>query len=754
MKKILFLLVFILFPLDVFAVGELVFDVEALKINNNDMYIGGWAIVAEKNFSAGSEINLANNINGIIEVVAIGENGVETVGDRTNFNAHSKTFKNNTNNDLLYPSRCNRRNLEYGNNNTCGETIYNGNDALGRGPLTCNGTGSNGSSCLSRNTNFAFKFDLSSLKTKYGNQTINFIIRIKYYEVKLNYGTKYFTMSKKNNNLNTVTSNIVISESSIDSVGNDVSVLPDTKDILIETDDYSVVVEAVGTKFVFNTDWGRVLNSSANYLYDSTTYWNFGSYSVLGTNYIQKTEVYDRLNKIYKGCHYGTQYCNSSYTYNIKHYNLAYGGISNGDTFVGDRYTDGWANPAWGSITGGLKLKINDVFVPQTKNCLDNVVVNKNNIEICESPNMSASCEHTVSKIKEDVALNYENLTPSICKNRGYSSKLIYTKDFKFYQKITIDVFDKMEDFDSVSDINIFRGGSFSIGATYGNITNYNSINGTDKYYVEYYIEIDEVCKPRYLSISPNEARVYNLTISDDDIKNNYYNNNVTTTLTEWYDSNDETRGKTNTSGNSVFVDPSDGVNFKLRNAYINLYTAKVRYSSCSNGESCRALSDVYFVPLNYYNNRFPVDITFNNINRLNIMNGLFDEYEYKCSIRIKDGNLENMKYRVIDLVDPFPNVRGNNYPKNWIELLTRNNNNLKFLYNRYIANNKEYYKANLTTNNISLVRENNDNNLSGKYLEVGSSDEKTLIGNNNIFSSGGNIKKYRVGYGKVNNGG
>lgn len=152
-----------------------------------------------------------------------------------------------------------------------------------------------------------------------------------------------------------------------------------------------------------------------------------------------------------------------------------------------------------------------------------------------------------------------------------------------------------------------------------------------------------------------------------------------------------------------------------------------------------------YFIPFNIenqINNKLPmIQFKFDE----DIINNV--KYEF-CELKFDD---MSYKYRVIDLNDPFPNVQDNDYPSNWKEFLENSSYKEKVLYYRYKDTNKEYYKAYLSTDNINLIRDNNNNKLNKKYLDVGLSEEKTLINDNKIFSSKNTNDKLSIGYGKKN---
>lgn len=421
---------------------------------------------------------------------------------------------------------------------------------------------------------------------------------------------------------------------------------------------------------------------------------------------------------------------------------------------------EGYASSTWGGIEGYISIKLETVPEPPD---LPNCLVDLNGA--CEY-NGSISCFDLISKSFSNDFLN-QRLNSS-CPSAGSATltvKKVYdiVESFKFnYNEDLFDISKKYwpgikldKEFKYSFERNISYSNSLIYPDYYLYVSfykNFSTIPGVlDCREVSGYVDNDFLTT-RGVNINFNtlnlESEVKNKSEKEPKLSYNYLNSN---------DAENKYIKSSNIILTSVLNDDSysvDGykVDYNIKKAFINKNSGIVRYKNSGNSMTEIDSGSYYFIPFNVKNGGDDFYVKSNSDEKLYFYTNLLDVGLYAdvdinsvCYVNLEPGNLENMRYRVIDLQDPFPNVRGNNYPKNWIELLTRNNNNLKFLYNRYIANNKEYYKANLTTNNISLVRENNDNNLNGKYLEVGSSDDKTLLNNSNIFSSG-NVYKYKVG--------
>lgn len=156
---------------------------------------------------------------------------------------------------------------------------------------------------------------------------------------------------------------------------------------------------------------------------------------------------------------------------------------------------------------------------------------------------------------------------------------------------------------------------------------------------------------------------------------------------------------------------------FTLYNAYIEKNSSKVFYN-ISGGNKYLEQGAMYFIPLKYPTDLFPVNVS---LSKLSSITNMKWSATYECDVNCQQKlyDLEEGGYlyyfRPISLSQPFPNRSPG---KNWFDWI-ESGGNLERLADTYTSNNNIEYYVTLTNTDIANIKKyNSDMNYEGKgYL-------------------------------------
>lgn len=724
-KKIVLFMLLLIFPMMVNAEtyssynarsdrdNQLIYNIDKVVIDGGNITFSGWAYVNRKHTIGGKNYN--------ISVVALKKSDLgnyNQVGSSvTSVEATENSYSGE--NDL-FPSTCytySKNNVEY-----CGEVFYgyegsdynpDGEDKVENGSIisgvpyaSC--TTDQKTACIHYDPYFEITLSIdgeNGIKSKLGTKDIVFVIKINYGNIdNINMGEgsgcRFIFDTGYSSGCNKTKSNVISRVLAFDE-----SVMKKSGAEL------GVNVRAeFGAVFNNKTDYGRLMDDEFKAICGDIV---DACYFELNTNfYISGSTPRRSSNKAT-----GINAANITY-YNLKVDESSYRSdpIYNDDgNFIRyNRYympsnsknsgTGYWAPSTWGIVDGIVTFSFEDIEKPPE-------------LSSCEFIS-SGSCEVTgntsCSKlVYSDVPGDFTTrLNSSGCTERAFIS---IHKVYEYSEQV---------DFSNISNIftttKNWPGLKMDNPFTFDFIRRYIS-SSPSAAYPNYYIYVKRYydsnpdpavtdCKLEdgYTNLSYLNGKGINIDLTTVDIDpTSVYNTSPITLEYDYPNSNED--GKSYTDG-IITSKPSGSsgvsgykINYSIKNAYININNGNVDYKD-SGGVNELSKGNYYFIPLYI---KEPTTLSFKttleNVSLLD-ENGKINSV---CTLPVVLGKLENYRYRVIDLDDPFPNDRGR-VADNWHMYQDEYSSNTGFLKNRKSLE----YLARLNPINIDNIRTYNKRHL------------------------------------------
>lgn len=715
---------------------KLIYNIEKFTVTNDGVDIQGWAFLDMVNTIAFP----SRSQNYDLYIIALNKGDVLSyMNNPDNVDYYKKRVTTFYGENSLYSTMC----YHIGSQNYCNEVFFgylggtynpNGSDTIQNGEIksgvpyaSCSG---GNTSCTHYNPYFKVSLKYSDIQSNVfisNEEEITFIIEISYDDIDIktsgsgcvynkNKSVNYFDNCKgngENNRTDSVSRVLTITDDAYGKNGilSNIGNLDIVKNInctyqLKNVIEYGLIRYYNGTKF-------DIYQPTSNYAH----YFSYQTGSLYDIVDIDKITV---PKKCLAG--FGGSTANKVYYYGVE---FDTNPVCSGDTCYHPHKVGGmlgYAPSTWGGIEGYISITVKNVIKkPGLSDCLAPVGSS------CEYDKTISCPKYVYKSIKGDEDNLFNDKLNVGCS--GETSITVY-KIYDFVENLKLNynenLFDQTKKFwpgiklDKEFRFNFNRiitiSPSIEHGETYyevkfnKNISNNPSVVNCD--------QVSGLVNYEYLT---NRGIYLDSSSIDFEGEIQKQNEKLPALYYDYLNSNDSNYRYD--VGNSNIIDSiADGdsytlegykVDYQLKNAFINKKSSKVEYRDYSVSSDEDNPGKYYFIPFN-------VDVTkkleFTNV--LKDVSLLVDNVNLnsKCSVDLENGNLETMKYRVINISKPFPNKEPQLgvYASNWYELYNKDNN---ILWKRYDVNDSVEYVIDLDQNDIKDIREHN------KKLFVGDDD-------------------------------
>lgn len=812
MKKLVFVLIFtIILPCKINAYSyisynaekdaqnKLVYNVEEVVSDGDNITFKGWAYV--------NRIHTIGGKNYKISISAISKSDFES---GVFFSDITKTENNYTGKNELYPLTC------YRDSNGCKEVYFGYKPGIGTNNITKNATcdpNNAETSCIHYDPRFSITFSYEELK-KLGDEIV-FLININYKLVNTNGKIEVQTSdsltkciyNSTNNKYSTGCKKLLT-----EYIGNKISrTLAFDKSVLeVSGKEFNSIINSKFSTFfknvsdkgkihTYNNSTGVMEGKSGNYFdFDDNNEYNGMHNSSQSKFSISTSKIYSK------------KFDTEGIDTNIRWYGLKISKGS-GNYYIPNNNGTTYYGPATlGIVDGIVNVKLNMEEPPPNDACweqqseLDNAT--KCN---CEDVQYTAVCHKQVSI---DILKTYD-INGAECKN-GKKGTIKAVKVYEIQENTKIE---KGDLFKMGADRKVWPGIKWNQPVEWlvkrtVEWRNYDADENKIYYQAERYYDSDPGTGVNCVKEGPAWVGTSYLLSKRSAEINNYINTakeKLDTSIDDFAINRWENTGKfsdgkkrkisennrmlklgfRNSSDNNMdrYIDRSEIINvtmntdnfvnntvkntfyaeekFEIKNAW--LYDTKVQYNNSKPNNSYVDGGKYYYFAFNLpvpYDLKFTFGLDFKSLVRDMSLKDYDDDAEALvvwCKLRTENGNLETMNYRVIDLSNPFPNVKPtldptNSRAVNWYDLYNTEFNGEDYLYKR-TKNNPETYTVKLTPANIAKIREDNAKAIKANktYInaELNSDGTSVYIRDNlSIFKfEEPRIVMYDVGKGEAN---